>query len=614
MSTTPTYRHGLGVPCLERVLELQVPARIDFGMIDALLHDLLDVTSAEIGAVQWATPSAPTHSAAPSPADCVPLVVHAYLQRLLLANAALLRIGLVPCFEPGRVVQVAPLAGKQDVFQARLALQYFEHMAVEHLHRSLELAESLVRRAAAPTDRPLDRTALDRAVQQQIIRPLQLEGCGGVSTLPILRAATALKIPVRHLGYGVYQFGQGARSRKMSRSALDTDSAIGSEASVRKDRTVTLLAAAGLPVPTHRLVDKPEAALQAAMAIGYPVVVKPADRERSEGVSVGIGDAAALQTAFQVARKLSARVLVERQIAGVCHRLMVADGRFLYAVERGPRALEGDGEHDVAWLLAADAARNQAAMSWQRRKVVTADAETLAVLAAHGHDLGSVPAKGARVPLRAIESTEWSETTIDVTDRIHPANVVLAERAARALGLCNAGIDLITTDIARPWWEAGGVVTEINFRPHFGGTTAARARMASFLDRILPGGGRIPIEVFVGGATVLQAAQQRHTECLAAGTRAWVCAAGQAYGPQGAHHLALREPGLLGICRALLADREVEALLVVVQDDEFLRTGFPFDRINRLDVEAALLSAADSTAGQPGALAQLVAALRRMLP
>lgn len=72
--------------------------------------------------------------------------------------------------------------------------------------------------------------------------------------------------------------------------------------------TSDLLAAAGLPVAESRLVETAEAAVQAASALGYPVVMKAADpsllhKTEVGGVIVGVKDAQAVEEAF---RKLNA--------------------------------------------------------------------------------------------------------------------------------------------------------------------------------------------------------------------------------------------------------------------------------------------------------------------
>ncbi len=606
--TTIAYRHGLPLPTLDVTLDLRLPASgdtpPDLAAVDAVLVDLLDVPAAEL-------PPPPGPGATPHD------LAAACLQRVLLANAALLRIGLLPCFAPGAVLALQLHDDAAGHYRGRVAVPFYDALPAGLLKQSLQLADTLVRGLAGPVARRPSRQQIDRAVQRRIVKPVRAAARGGVSTVPIIYAALAAGLPVRHLGAGSYQLGWGAHSRVVSRSALDTDSAVGTEAANRKDLCARVLALHGMPVPDHQLVDSAEQALQVAQTLGWPVVVKPADRERSEGVTTRIDTPQALQAAYTQARRLSPHVLVERQVVGPCYRLLVAGGRFLYCVERGARALTGDGQHSIATLLEHDRAAQAAAPSWLRKKTVEPDAQTLAALQLQGYSLDTVPAQGAVVRLRVIESTEWSETSVDVTDRVAPANRALAERAARALGLGNAGIDLMTSDIAQPWYATGGVVTEVNFRPHFGATLAARSRMGEFLRRVVPGDGRIRIEVLVGDTAALQQGTARLRALHAEGVAACLCNATSARGADGPIHLQLREPGLYGVCRALLLDRTLQALLVVVHDDELLSSGLPFDRIADLQVvNRALRGASMAGGGQaadalpPQRIEQLLTLLR----
>jgi succinyl-CoA synthetase beta subunit len=87
----------------------------------------------------------------------------------------------------------------------------------------------------------------------------------------------------------------------------------------------SMLERAGLSVPAHRLVDTPEAAVEAAESLGFPVVVKvvsPSVQHKSEwgdgaGVTVGLEEPPTLHEAAQrIADRLTAtgtegRILVE---------------------------------------------------------------------------------------------------------------------------------------------------------------------------------------------------------------------------------------------------------------------------------------------------------------
>lgn len=428
------------------------------------------------------------------------------------------------------------------------------------------------------------RALLYRQLEEQGRRPLRPHALAGKSSLHVLRAARQAGVPVTPLAAGIYQLGWGARARRIERSTTGRDSAMGMRLAGSKTATAQLLRAAGLPAPEHVVVGTLEAARGAVQRLGTPVVVKPADGERGEGVTVDV-DEAGLETAFRGAMACSARkqVLVERQVAGTCHRLFIASGRLLYAVKRLPMGVYGDGVHTVAELVARGHAAQLVLPAWRRSGLQPLDDAARQALAAAGLTPDSVPAAGRFAPLRRIESTAWGGVDEEVTHTLHPDNLRIALDAAALLGLEVAGVDLISPDIARPWHANGAVLNEVNYAPLLGGGEISRRHLPAYLRGLLGGDGRIPVEVYVGDEAAWQAAGHRRALLAAQGCRAALSSAQQTLGPDGRPRmLAVR--GLHARARALLLAPDVEALLLVVQDDELLATGLPLDRVDALQV------------------------------
>ena len=520
-------------------------------------------------------PGGPGHD----PADFGPWIERALWVAVLIQNAA-----RIPVFERAHVVAVDAVPNRASDFTLPVTVAAVDFVPLKLVVGAHQSAFALAHRATKNCPMHADIEPLLRNLETIVLTPLQALFSPGVSTMPILREAFKQDIPFRHLGAGVFQLGWGRHARRLDRSALDVDSSIGGKIAQRKDWAAQVLRSAGLPVPKHAVVANEQQALAAAQQLGWPVVVKPADRDRSEGVTVGVRQPDQLAAACSAARLLSKVVLVEREVPGECFRLMVANGSFLYAVRRRPKSLVGDGVHSVAELvhqLQADSLRRP---PWARSKAIELDAATLACVAGQGLDAKSVAAQGQRVLLRDIESIEWGGDVTDATDEVHADNLALALKAARLLGLSNAGVDIISSDISRPWFENGAVVNEMNFAPQFGAPLAARSRMAHFLDRLLPGDGRIAIEVFIGADAALSAARCRQRELAAGGLphrltthdRNW---AGDA------SELHLDASGLFDRCLALLMDGDVQGLILVVQNDELLRSGLPVDRVDRVHVD-----------------------------
>ncbi|MBU3695085.1 MAG: hypothetical protein FGM40_09740 [Rhodocyclaceae bacterium] len=336
---------------------------------------------------------------------------------------------------------------------------------------------------------------------------------------------------------------------------------------------------AGLPSPRHKVARSVEEARAAAIEIGFPLVVKPADRERGEGVCIDVTPDT-LQSAFEEAQRLSPgqQVLIEQQVEGVCHRLFIAFGRLLYAVKRLPIGVYADGIGTVAELVAAECARQQLLPPWQRTRIQPVDALALQTLEKDGLTPQSVPAQGRFVRLRSIESTAWGGVDEEVTHAIHPHNLAAALEAVAQMNLEVAGVDIISRDIAQPWHVNGAVINEVNYAPLLGGGDISRKYLDEYLDRLLVNNGRIPVEVYIGGAAAWAQARARWSEIRHAGQRAWLTSAAQTLDAEG-------EPvpltgGLFGRVRALVLRQTVDAMVLVVENDEFLSAGLPLDRVD----------------------------------
>lgn len=504
--------------------------------------------------------------------------------RALVLGQAVRAGGAEPVFEPGR-----PLALLRPGPQAPTESVTVRASVAAPMRGTTETLESIYQRCGELLLR-LSRTPIGTQSRRAVLGELAAlakqasrdTGGLGKSTFQALKGAWGLDVPFAYLGEGAFQLGWGARSIRIDRSVTAADSAIGARLSQNKASSCALLAQAGLPVPTHQLVRNAEDAEQAANALGWPVVVKPANRDRGEGVTIGIASGEALRAAYEAARKLSPQVLVERQVAGVCHRIFIAQGEVLYAVRRDPKSVFGDGSQTVAQLIEAANLANLALPFWDRVEAWPADALTVTTLAAQGLGMESVPARGQKVALRPIESTRWGGDDEDMSELIHPENARLAVEAARLLGLSNAGIDLMSVDISQPWYQNGAVINEVNFAPTLGAAEISKRHVPEFIRRHVDGDGRIPVHVVIGtGEAAEDAARSVQKRLERQGLRCWITDAQQTIDQSGEIR-TLTANGLFARVQALLLNRTVDALMMVVEDDSLLASGLPVDRITEV--------------------------------
>lgn len=404
---------------------------------------------------------------------------------------------------------------------------------------------------------------------------------GSHNIVPFMRSAHGLGIPLSHIAGTTYQFGYGARARWMNSTFTDRTPQISAVLARNKFLAARALARAGLPVPAHIVVGNHKEALAAAGKLGYPVVIKPGDRDRGEGVMAGLRDAAALQRAFDKAREVSSNILVERHVDGRDYRLTVLDGELIWAVERVPGAVTGDGEHSVRELverLNADPRRGRAPHFLL--KILDIDDEANELLAEQSLSVEDVPAAGRSVRLRRMGNIGRGGTPVAVMDRVHPDNRRLAERAAAALRLDIAGIDMLIPDIGRSWRENGGVICEINGQPNIG-LVGSPHLYDLVLKHLVTGDGRIPIAVIVGGdssaaADAVSGMFEEKGLCVGRFERGRVTVGGERIGVDWKHAFAAGE--------ALIADAGVEAIVFRIDDAGVLRTGLPFDVFDMLIV------------------------------
>jgi cyanophycin synthetase len=340
---------------------------------------------------------------------------------------------------------------------------------------------------------------LNKTINDDVIQPMQRFSPGGQSTIPVLKSAHQLGITYMHLGQGVYQLGWGSRAIRLDRSSNHMDAMIGAKLSQNKVSSANILRMSGLPCPLHGIVYGEKDAIKTAKEIGFPIVVKPADQDRGEGVTVGIEDEYTLRKAFGIAQRLSKskEVIVERHVPGVCHRFFVVGQKLLYVVKRRPMGVFGNGVDTISKLIEQELNQQNKKPLWNRSKLKPLDELAIQTLEQEGLKPTSIPGLGAFVALRPIESTEWGGVDEDMTVHVHPDNIDVAVRAAQLMNLHIAGVDIISSDIRQPWHQNGAIINEVNYAPLLGGAEISRSYLPQFFNLLFDEKrGQIPLEIF----------------------------------------------------------------------------------------------------------------------
>lgn len=326
----------------------------------------------------------------------------------------------------------------------------------EAAHLAVEVLNSLLK-----GDQPPD---LGEALTR--LRCIRAQGDLGPSTAALVKAAQKRGIPVQRLDdRSLIQLGYGKYQKRILATITAQTSCIGVDIAGDKTLTKKILEQAGIPVPPGQIVEDEEEALMVAADLGYPVVVKPDNGNQGKGVSLNLTTEEDIRGACGLVRQYSRGLLLEKQIPGRHYRVLVVGGRAVAAAERIPARVEGDGIHTVAQLV--ELTNRDPRRGRGHEKCLTKikiDRVVEAVLKRQGVGLDHIPPAGVRVLLRENANLSTGGTAVDVTADMHPDNAFLAVRAAQAVGLDVAGVDIVTADIAQPLLGSGAII-EVNAAP-----------------------------------------------------------------------------------------------------------------------------------------------------
>jgi len=381
-------------------------------------------------------------------------------------------------------------AGKRGVYH--VVFSYYEAKSGIYAAKSaVHIVESLIA-----------GEAVDLEFEIQKLREIREEERMGPSTGSIVEEAIRRKIPYIRLNrHSLVQLGYGKNQKRIRATIASTTSSIAVEIACDKEETKNLLEAAEIPVPKGMIVYDDIELERAINKIGYPVVTKPIDGNHGKGATTDLRNWDEAVAGLQAAKKYGRAVIVEKFITGLDHRMLVINYKFVCAAVRTPAAITGDGKSTIQELI--DIVNEDPRRGYGHEKVLTSikvDDFTWNILIAKDLTLESVLPWGEELWLKPTANLSTGGTATDITDHVHPANIVMAERIARIIGLDICGIDVITSDLSIPLAEAGGAVLEVNaapgFRMHIEPTIGLPRNVAEpVIDMLYPLGStaRIPI-------------------------------------------------------------------------------------------------------------------------
>lgn len=406
----------------------------------------------------------------------------------------------------------------------------------------------------------------------------------GPSTKSIFDEAKKRGIPVSRIGSeSVLQLGYGKYTRYIEASLTDAPSCISIDIASNKHLTKQILMDNKIPVPYGDIAYSEIEALEAAKRIGFPVVVKPFDGNQGKGVTLDIRSEEQLRIAYVEALKFGKTVIIENFIKGKDYRILVVGDKVSAVAERRPPSVTGDGIRSIKELVEME--NSDPLRGEDHEKPLTKiklDVVAKQVLAGNGLDETYIPDAGEVVRLRYNGNLSTGGTARDCTDEIHPFNVLMAVKAARALGLDIAGVDMVAEDISAPVNSLNGAIIEINAAPglrmHIYPTEGkSRDVAADIVDMMYPAGqsGSIPIVSITGtNGKTTTTRLVRHTLALTGKTVGMTSTSGVYVG--GECILKGDNTGPVS-AKMVLSNKRVEAAVLETARGGIIRKGLGYD-------------------------------------
>ncbi len=291
----------------------------------------------------------------------------------------------------------------------------------------------------------------------------------GPSTQAIVNEAIKKGIPYKRLdNESLLRLGQGVHQKLIRATVACSTSSIGVEMASNKEETKRILSESFIPFPKGNVISSADELDETLDRLGFPLVIKPVNGNHGKGVTTNIISKEQARKAFDVAKQISNKIIVERFIIGTDYRLLVINNKLTAVAKRTPASIMGDDTSSIKQLI--NETNNDSRRGDDHEKVLTTikvDSVTNSILVQKNLTLNSVLPIGEILYLKDTANLSTGGTAKDVTDIVHSSIIFLAERIARLMNLDICGIDIIALDINLPLSETNGIVLEVNAGPGF---------------------------------------------------------------------------------------------------------------------------------------------------
>jgi len=221
------------------------------------------------------------------------------------------------------------------------------------------------------------------------------------------------------------------------------NSKLGKELCDKKHLTYAVLQHLNIHYPKYTILTRQEALSEDKIRwLTYPLVVKPFDGMKGNGVIVDIQDYEMLTKALEYSFTFSNKIIIQNQVFWKNLRILVVDNKIAAWLEWQKHLVIGNGKDTILSLLQQENANphrgNDPLLSPLASITIDKKLEEF-FKAQYGYALTHIPYAWESLMLK----WNWYDSTADITDKIPPPLQNICIKISQTLQLKFTGIDII---------------------------------------------------------------------------------------------------------------------------------------------------------------------------
>ena len=248
----------------------------------------------------------------------------------------------------------------------------------------------------------------------------------------------------------------------------DQDSILSKEISESKSNTNSYLKSKNYPHTNQLFLSNINELDYSIDHIGFPCAIKPKGENNGRGVYCNIKSREELMFFIkQSSQYYSNGLILEKHVSGNDYRITIINNEFLFAVQRKPPIIIGDGEKTIMQLLNE---QNKKLLEIKKKiivqELISIDGEFEYILKTKNLTTQSILSKNETLIVKSISNLSVGGERIFVPkENINKSVIQMCESLAKKLNLFSLGIDYITEDITKEPVISKDAIIEINYNP-----------------------------------------------------------------------------------------------------------------------------------------------------